>query len=65
MHKRLLLAEEDKQAAQEAERSAVLQAQAVQRERDLQDEELSAQRLELEALKARLKLAERRNRTSQ
>ncbi|KAJ7359241.1 hypothetical protein DFH08DRAFT_686530 [Mycena albidolilacea] len=65
MHKRLLLAEEDKQAVQEAERSAVLQAQAVQRERDLQDEELSAQRLELEALKARLKLAERRNGTSQ
>jgi hypothetical protein len=65
MHKQLLLAEEDKQAAQEAEHSAILQAQAIQQKRDLQDEELSAQHLELKTLKARLKLAERRNGTSQ
>ncbi|KAF8197261.1 hypothetical protein K438DRAFT_1967502 [Mycena galopus ATCC 62051] len=65
MHKRLLLAQEDKEAAtsalEEAQRSAIRQAEDVQQERDLQEEELKAQHLELDALKAKLALAEKRN----
>ncbi|KAJ7730930.1 hypothetical protein B0H14DRAFT_2640140 [Mycena olivaceomarginata] len=68
MHKRLLLAEEDKETAtaalavaQEAERDAIRQSEEAERMRDLHAEEIAAQRLELEALKARLALAQKRN----
>jgi glycogen debranching enzyme len=68
MHKRLLLAEEDKEAAsaalavaQEAERDAVRQAEEAEWMRDLHAEEIAAQSLELEALRARLALAQRKN----
>jgi hypothetical protein len=64
MHQRLLLAEGDKEAAQEAERNSRLQAEAAQREMDLQRDELEAQRLELQALKARLQLTQRQNAAS-
>ncbi|KAJ7851598.1 hypothetical protein B0H14DRAFT_2355134, partial [Mycena olivaceomarginata] len=42
MHKQLILAEGDKQAAQEAERNTLLQAETAQQEIDLQNEELEA-----------------------
>jgi hypothetical protein len=68
MHKRLMLVQEEKQAAdnalavaKEAVRNAARDAEGVRRERDLQAEEIEAQRLELQALKAKLRLAEKKN----
>ncbi|KAJ6542681.1 hypothetical protein B0H19DRAFT_305990 [Mycena capillaripes] len=68
MHKRLVLAEEDKKAAtealaaaKEAEHEAMLRAESAARQLELQAEELAAQRLEFEALKARMRLDQRKN----
>ncbi|KAF7324246.1 hypothetical protein MSAN_01272200 [Mycena sanguinolenta] len=67
MHKRLLAAEENKAAsdaalaiAQEAERNALGRAESIQRERDSQAEEMEVQRLQLEALRAQLALAQKK-----
>ncbi|KAJ7802481.1 hypothetical protein B0H14DRAFT_3488435 [Mycena olivaceomarginata] len=64
MHQCLLLAEGDKEAAQEAEHNSRLQAEAARREMDLQRDELEAQCLELQVLKARLQLTQRQNAAS-
>jgi hypothetical protein len=68
MHKRLLLAEEDKETAtaalavaQEAEWDATRQSEEAERMWDLHAEEIAAQRLELEVLKVRLALAQKKN----
>ncbi|KAJ7829972.1 hypothetical protein B0H14DRAFT_2593608 [Mycena olivaceomarginata] len=68
IHKHLLLAQEEKQAAdntlavaQEAECNAARDAERVWHERDLQAEEIEAQCLELQVLKAKLQLAERKS----
>ncbi|KAK7030570.1 hypothetical protein R3P38DRAFT_2774890 [Favolaschia claudopus] len=69
LHKRLVSAEEEKKAATDAlaaarsaEQVAIQQAESSQQQLDFQSEELAAHRLELEALRAQLKLAQRKAR---
>ncbi|KAJ7211779.1 hypothetical protein B0H12DRAFT_1079548 [Mycena haematopus] len=65
MHKRLLSAEDDKKAAEGALAAARQAEREARRELELQAEELAAQRLELVAWQAKLKVAQRKSGVSQ
>ncbi|KAK7016273.1 hypothetical protein R3P38DRAFT_3203172 [Favolaschia claudopus] len=69
LHQRLLSAEDEKRtatealaAAQGAERDALLRAESTERRLQLQAEELEANRLQVEALRAQLRVAHKKSR---